>query len=66
MSLDILKAYYRRQGICPEAEWPQFLEALRTPLPAHIVAVIIESRLLSRLITYRAGGRLQPASGPTM
>ncbi|CAK0876802.1 unnamed protein product [Prorocentrum cordatum] len=30
------EAYYRRQGICPEAEWPQLLAALRCGLPAAV------------------------------
>lgn len=30
----MFEAYYRRQDLFPEAEWPRFLQTLRRPLPA--------------------------------
>lgn len=33
MKNEAFEEYYKTQGICPEGEWEDFVNALRTPLP---------------------------------
>jgi hypothetical protein len=30
---EAFESYYKEQGICPEAEWSEFMDTLRKPLP---------------------------------